>query len=56
MTAQTKTYCIWQWDEITQQCVFLSKHDTERAAKRRIYDWVLWRSECKIVQTTETLH
>ena len=51
-----ETFCIWQWSEITQEWVFLSSHKTEREAKRRIYDWMLWRQEGKVIQTTESLH
>ena len=53
---ENKTYCIWQWNEITQEWEFVSSHKTESDANRRIYDWMLWRQECKVIQTTESLH
>ena len=51
-----ETYVLWQWSEIEQEWKVISCHETEAAANRRIYDWVLWRQDCKVTTSTETLH
>ena len=51
-----ETYVVWQWSEIEQTWEAISTHDSEAAANRRIYDWVLFREECKVTCSTETLH